>query len=65
MITLKINMVLTQDCYSLIVRCLKLKLKMHVKILVRIKKLAIIRNLAVIMLSQSIMMIQTNYFLVK
>ena len=50
MITLKSNMVTKQDCYSLILIawCMKLKLKMFIKILV------------IIRLSRNIMIIQTN-----
>ena len=59
MITLQINMVTTQDYYSLIliVWHMKLKTKMFMKILVRIKKCLI---LVIIQLNQNIMMIQTN-----
>ena len=59
MITLKINMVTTQDYYSLIliVWCIKLKPKKLMKILVRIKKFWI---LVITQLVQSIKMNQTN-----
>ena len=52
MITLKMNMVTTQDLYSLIliVRSMKLKLKMSTKISVRIKNCFI---LAIIHLGQN------------
>ena len=59
MITLKMNMVTTQDYYSLI---LSLKLKIFLKILVKIKKSWI---LVIIQLSQNIMVIQTNWLLVR
>ena len=56
---IKINMVKTQDYYSLtlIVWCVKLKIKIFMRILIRIEKCSI---LAIIHLSQNIMMIQTN-----
>ena len=52
MITLKINMVTTEDYYSLIliVSCMKLKPKMFIKIFVKIKKclvLAIIQQVKI------------------
>ena len=56
MIILNINMVTTQDLFT-DTDSLKLKRKMYMKILVRIKKCLI---LAIILLSQNIMMIQTN-----
>ena len=59
MITLKMNMVTTQDYYYLI---LSLKLKIFLKILVKIKKSWI---LVIIQLSQNIMVIQTNWLLVR
>ena len=59
MITLKINMTTNQNYYSqtLLMQCIKLKLKMSMKVLATIKKcliLAVIRN------SQNTMIIQTN-----
>ena len=59
MIKLKMNKVATQYYYSitLTARCMKLKRKMYMKILVRIKKCLI---LATILLMQNIMMIQLN-----
>ena len=58
-IILKINVVTTQDYYSLIllVYCMKLKLNMFMKILIKTKTCLI---LVVIQLSQNFMMIQTN-----
>ena len=52
-------MVTTQNLYlqTLIVYCMKLKLKMSIKILAAIKKSLI---LVIILLSQNTMMIQTN-----
>ena len=59
MITLTINMVTTQDYYSqtLITKCMKLKLKMSMKVLAMIKKCL---TLVIIHLSQNNMIIQTN-----
>ena len=59
MITLKINMTTNQNYYSqtLLMQCIKLKLKMSMKVLATIKKcliLVVIRN------SQNTMIIQTN-----
>ena len=58
MITLKINMRTNKNYYSqtLIVSCMKLKLKMSMKILVALNKCLI----SVIRLTQNIMIIQTN-----
>ena len=62
MIILNINMVTTQDYYSqtLIDKCMKLKLKMSVKILTTIKKRL---TIVVIQQSKNIMIIQTNWWL--
>ena len=59
MIKLEINVATTQDYYSLIQTawCMKLKLKMFMKILGKIKKCLI---LVIIQLSQNVMMIKTN-----
>ena len=59
MITWKIPMVKTKDYYSqtLILWCMKLKLKISKKILAKIKKCF---TLVIIQLSQNIMIIQTN-----
>ena len=59
MVTSKINMVTTQDCYlkTLIVEYVKLKLKMSMKILASINKYF---TLVIIQVSQNIMIIQTN-----
>ena len=64
MIKLKMNAVTTQSSYSqkLIASCVKLKLKMSLKILVAINECSI---LVIIWLSQNTMMIQTNYSLEK
>ena len=58
MITLKTNMRTNKNYYSqaLIVSCMKLKLKMSMKILVALNKCLI----SVIRLTQNIMIIQTN-----
>ena len=60
MITLKINMPKTQDCY--LQTLIKLKLEMAMKILAAIKKHLI---LVVIRLIKDTMMIQTNYSMAK
>ena len=59
MITLKINLVKTQEYYpqTLLVWCMKLKLKMYIKILETINKCL---TLVIIQLSQNIMIIQIN-----
>ena len=59
MIAFKTNEIITQDYYSLtlIVWCMKLKLKMFMKILVRMKKFLI---LEIFLPSEKLMMIQTN-----
>ena len=59
MITLKINMTTNQSYYlqTLIVQCMKLKLKISMNILAAIKKCLI---LVIIRLSQNTVMIQTN-----
>ena len=64
MITLKINTVTTQNSYSqtLIVYCIKLELKMSMKILAAIKKCLI---LVIIRLSQNTIIIQTSESLEK
>ena len=56
MIRVKINMESTQDYYSLIpiAECMRLKLKMFMKILAKIKKCLIL------VIIQNIKMIQTN-----
>ena len=64
MITLKINIITNQNYYSqtLIFLCMKLKLKMSLKILAAIKKCLIS---VIIRLSQNTIMIQTNESLEK
>ena len=64
MITLKIEMVTTQEYYSqiLIVECMKIKLKMSMEILTTMKKCL---TLVIIKLKRNIMIIQTNKWLVK
>ena len=59
MITLNINMVTTQEhCWqALIIKCMKLKLKINIKILVTIKDCL---TLVIIKLCQNIMIIQVN-----
>ena len=63
MITLKTNMVTTRDYYSevLTVKCMKLKLKMFIKILVAIKNCLILA----IPLCENTKMIQINLSLEK
>ena len=60
---LKINMVKTQNYYSLtlIVSCMKLKRKMFMKILVKTKNI----QFSELFCSQNIMMLQASYLLVK
>ena len=59
MITLKTNMVTNLDYYLplLIVWCIKLKLKIFMKILLKVKNFLV---LVIIQLSQNITMIQAN-----